>query len=472
MSKSRRKKDNKNKSLKKFWEILFLLTGLLAWLYPKRKKIKKIVENEKNKYVNVIEKEYNISKHQGKKFSHRILRFLKDIFIPHEGNNHRPKALHPKSLKVYVILLVLIKLFVTGFIFFTYPNPARLSEKIVNEVFLLTNESRQSEGINKLTWNDSLARAAQSKAQDMINNNYFSHISPDGTQPWQWINKGEYNYVYMGENLAMDFSSAQIVHSAFKKSPTHWKNIMNSKYSDMGIGLAVGKINGKETIVLAEFFGSEKTPAPQLVKVAKAAETKNQIPNVTTSQEKQISIQEVKTTPVVKETIPSVETEIKKDITPSTVVKSFDDTSKSSVISNTNITENTNKAESKNIIIDKKEVATVADKEIAYQPIAQKLVPEITTPKIFTAANELQVVPIEENQIKKGMVDYVILYGRYILLLFLFILMAILLVNILVKPHIQHSAVILQTLALIVIVSAFLFVRFNFIEDLGAVIIY
>ncbi len=464
MDKDRRKKIDNNKSKKTFWGILCLLAGMFIFLYPKRKRIKKIALNEKDKCVSAIEKEYGVLKHGVKKFPHRVLMTLKDVFVPHEGNNHKPKALHPKSLKAYVILLVLIKIFVTGFIFFTYPNPARLSEKIANEVFSLTNQSRQSEGVDIVTWNDSLTRAAQNKAQDMINNNYFSHVSPDGTQPWQWINKGEYSYVYMGENLAMDFSSAEIAHSAFKKSPTHWKNIMNSKYSDMGIGVAVGEIDNRQTIVLVEFFGTAKAPAPQLVKAAEAAETEKQ--DIVPIQEEQPK-QEIEEIPVVKDVVKSEENKSELDDIKEDIIEP-------SVIGEIYVEEDVvdQVAEDQKIIANQDKVAAESDTKIAYEPIAQKLVPEITVPKVFSASQQLKVVPIEQRNISKGMVDYVILYGRYIMLLFLLVLMAILLVNILIKPHIQHSGLILQTVALIIVVSAFLFVRFHFIEDLSAVIIY
>src|SRR6266480_2429130 len=53
-----------------------------------------------------------------------------------------------------------------------------------------------------LVWNAQLATAAAAHAKDMYTNNYFSHISPQGTSPIQRALQAGYTGSYVGENIA------------------------------------------------------------------------------------------------------------------------------------------------------------------------------------------------------------------------------------------------------------------------------
>ena len=56
----------------------------------------------------------------------------------------------------------------------------------------------------------------------------------------------------------MDFNSAESVHSALMASTSHRANILNSKYTEIGVSIVTGKINNKETMILVEMFGTPK----------------------------------------------------------------------------------------------------------------------------------------------------------------------------------------------------------------------
>lgn len=216
-----------------------------------------------NQPVNFINKFLN-------RFKYRAAlsqRHTKHFLIPYEGNSHKPHALRPKALKIYASSLILIKLFITGFLFLSYPSTASFAAITTAEILNLTNASRQEAGVGALALNSQLNQAAMLKAQDMLADNYFAHIAPDGTKPWAFIQEVGYSYSAAGENLAMDFTEAESVQAAFMNSPSHKKNILNPKYKEMGIAVVTGKINGQETTLLVEFFA-----APYEVKVA--AETK------------------------------------------------------------------------------------------------------------------------------------------------------------------------------------------------------
>jgi hypothetical protein len=104
--------------------------------------------------------------------------------------------------------------------------------------------------------NPLLARAAAEKALDMATRGYFSHTGPSGETPWTWLDKVGYNYVYAGENLAVNFFDSNDVHRAWMNSPAHRENVLDKKFTEIGVGTAQGKFQGRDSLYVVEFFGS------------------------------------------------------------------------------------------------------------------------------------------------------------------------------------------------------------------------
>lgn len=125
-----------------------------------------------------------------------------------------------------------------------------------SEVIALANSARVKENLPTLKENTQLSQAAEAKAEDMIKNDYFAHTSPKGIEPWYWIKQAGYQYQAAGENLAINYTDVKEQHSAWMKSATHRANILNTRYQEIGVAVAHGKINGKDTTVTVEFFGS------------------------------------------------------------------------------------------------------------------------------------------------------------------------------------------------------------------------
>lgn len=126
----------------------------------------------------------------------------------------------------------------------------------------LVNSTRQSSGLNTLNTNDKLTAAALAKANDMFSKGYFAHVSPDGKQPWDFINATGYNYVYAGENLAIGYNDNQEVMTAWLNSPTHRENILNPNYREIGIATQSGTYEGSQTTIIVQEFGSLSEQAP------------------------------------------------------------------------------------------------------------------------------------------------------------------------------------------------------------------
>lgn len=180
---------------------------------------------------------------------------LKKYFIPHEGNNHKPHFLREKAVGVTALVVGLLFIASTFGNYLVSHNPYLAS---VKSAFLvdLTNKDRVEQGIAKLTINQTLVAAAGLKANDMSAKSYFAHVSPEGKSPWHWIQQAGYKYVYAGENLAVNFTSSEDVEEAWMNSPTHKKNIMNSRFSEIGIATAPGTYKGERTVFVVQMFGS------------------------------------------------------------------------------------------------------------------------------------------------------------------------------------------------------------------------
>lgn len=148
------------------------------------------------------------------------------------------------------------------------PNVAAVVSAILVD---LANGDRAASSIGTLTVNPVLVAAAQAKANDMATYGYFAHISPQGVNPWHWFEQAGYKFIYAGENLAVDFSDSGDVNTAWMNSPTHRENLLNPKYTEIGIATAQGMYKGRLTTFVVQEFG---TPAATKAPVA----TTQQVP--------------------------------------------------------------------------------------------------------------------------------------------------------------------------------------------------
>jgi len=125
----------------------------------------------------------------------------------------------------------------------------------------LTNAERLEGAAGTLIRSVKLDEAARLKAEDMAQKEYFAHDSPGGITPWYWFDKVNYSYAHAGENLAIHFNDSGTVVEAWMNSPSHRANIVNKKYTEIGVGTAEGMYEGQETVFVVQLFG---TPAAAL----------------------------------------------------------------------------------------------------------------------------------------------------------------------------------------------------------------
>jgi hypothetical protein len=196
----------------------------------------------------------------------KIIPGIKHLFLPCEKNSYKPCFLESQFLFVYAIFLLILKLAVLPFLFY-FPDTVFFADLTKVSLIELTNKARQECGFESLRENPKLSQAAYFKAKDMIERGYFSHNSPDGVEPWYWLEVSNYNYSSAGENLAIGFLESEQVHLAWMNSPSHQKNILNPYYQEIGIAVVKGEFRGNETALVVQFFGRspEVVPAEKVV---------------------------------------------------------------------------------------------------------------------------------------------------------------------------------------------------------------
>lgn len=120
------------------------------------------------------------------------------------------------------------------------------------EVFDLINAKRVANGLSILKIDDELQNVARIKAQDMVDNNYFSHTSPVYGSPFDMIKSFGISYKTAGENIAGNSSNSGAV-NAWMNSSGHKANILNSSFNYTGIGVVNSPKYGK--IYVQMFMG-------------------------------------------------------------------------------------------------------------------------------------------------------------------------------------------------------------------------
>lgn len=185
------------------------------------------------------------------------------LFFPHPHNNHRAKILHRQSLLILIGLFIVAQ---SAISLFNQIKPGVLgyaSQISPEEVIRLTNIERAKAGLSPVVLNKQLTDAALAKATDMFAKDYWAHNAPDGTEPWYFISRSGYVYLHAGENLARDFSSAQAAVAAWMNSPSHKANLLSSKYKDIGVAVMDGTLNGQDTTLIVQMFGTVQSAAPK-----------------------------------------------------------------------------------------------------------------------------------------------------------------------------------------------------------------
>jgi uncharacterized protein YkwD len=126
----------------------------------------------------------------------------------------------------------------------------------------LINEARAKRGLGRLGTTSSLARAASAHSRDMAANDFFSHDSPGGSTPKARIAAAGYlagaSSWAIGETIAWGsggLASPSSIVRSWLRSPGHRAILLDGRYDDVGIGIALGAPAGGSGATFTGDFG-------------------------------------------------------------------------------------------------------------------------------------------------------------------------------------------------------------------------
>lgn len=107
-----------------------------------------------------------------------------------------------------------------------------------------TNALRKENGVAVLRVNDKLMQAAQVRADEMAASGVYSHTRPDGRK-YTTVTDCKYigeNIHLIGEWQIRDSSLPSFAVEAWKNSAAHLKNMLNTRYHEIGVGVSKGTV--------------------------------------------------------------------------------------------------------------------------------------------------------------------------------------------------------------------------------------
>jgi hypothetical protein len=140
-----------------------------------------------------------------------------------------------------------------------------------------TNQERTKVGIGLLIENQKLDDAAEKKLKDLFEKQYFEHVSPTGIGPSDLAKQVGYEYIVVGENLALgNFKNDDLLVQAWMDSPGHRANILNARFTEIGTAVGKGVYEGKNVWMAVQSFGTPLSTCPSPEESLKVSIATNQ----------------------------------------------------------------------------------------------------------------------------------------------------------------------------------------------------
>ena len=107
----------------------------------------------------------------------------------------------------------------------------------------MINQERLAAGLSPVQADLRLTAVGRAKANDMKENNYFSHTSPTYGSPWAMMQQVGIAVRWAGENISGNKSVPGSM-ASLMQSPGHRANILDPRFTHVGVGIAYGSANG------------------------------------------------------------------------------------------------------------------------------------------------------------------------------------------------------------------------------------
>jgi len=147
----------------------------------------------------------------------------------------------------------------------TFPEIIETGARSLEEkkIIYFTNFYREKEGLGKLKENETLNKAAEERLEDMFSKQYFEHISPEGIGAEKVVSNLGYQYIMVGENLALgNFKNEKELVDGWMGSPGHRENILNSRFKEIGVAARKDWFKGKKTFIAVQIFATPLSECP------------------------------------------------------------------------------------------------------------------------------------------------------------------------------------------------------------------
>jgi uncharacterized protein YkwD len=138
-------------------------------------------------------------------------------------------------------------------------------DRAVDATLCLVNRARAEHGLAALRSAGALERAAAAHSRDMVRRDFFSHESPGGSTPQQRIDRTGYlngaRSWAIGETIAWGtggYATPSSIVRGWLNSPGHRAILLDGRYRDVGIGVAIGAPSGSGGATFTGDFGARR----------------------------------------------------------------------------------------------------------------------------------------------------------------------------------------------------------------------
>lgn len=118
------------------------------------------------------------------------------------------------------------------------PGETSTQNPSLQQIVDLVNKEREKAGVSPLTMDQALNQAAGIRAEEIYTT--FAHERPDGSRYLTVLDQLTISYSGCGENVAYGFRTPEAVMEAWMNSEGHKANILNEKYTSIGVGYYKG----------------------------------------------------------------------------------------------------------------------------------------------------------------------------------------------------------------------------------------
>jgi len=128
------------------------------------------------------------------------------------------------------------------------------------DLFNRTNFIRESNNLAPLKWSDLLAASAKRHSTDMAKTGNIDHTGSDNSTAAQRMTDAGYSILFSGENIYGGAVTIDEAWSYWSEDSTHLENLLNAKYTEIGIAVVESAGKSYYTIDFAQPSPATVTP--------------------------------------------------------------------------------------------------------------------------------------------------------------------------------------------------------------------